>query len=425
MCGSFHVGHMASVKVSDSRNSSRSSRGSAARNSRERSSLLRSPARDESVLSSSSAEDPSPIPNYAAIHASDSVSVSTGNLRRTPRCHCHDRVPKGKGFFLVFVWNVLESFAFYGAIAGTLHLILREKATTSYGYAITIALQYCVSRLFYPLGGFIADTYLGRYKVINISLWLFWISYGILAIALSLYYVSGSERIFVQYVLPITAFVLLSVGAAGFETNIIPFGVDQLSQGASSSEMSSYFYWYYFGRQLGVLGGLLTVVVLFVPLYAPAGSAEDGVDLNTVSALQPLVVLAVLTVAVLLVKCLPNWLFKDRERENPIKLVVNVVWYAATARRQMPRYRRAFRYSEGFKPRIELAKIDYDGIYHRDVVEDVKTFCRIFLLLLTFGGYFMSYTSVSCICQELVSCEGVSDCMHIFSWDSTARVVRP
>ena len=400
MCGSFHVGHMASVKVSDSRNSSRSSRGSAARNSRERSSLLRSPARDESdSLLTSSAEDPSLIPNYAAIHASNSVSVSTGNLRRTPRCHCHDRVPKGKGFFLVFVLNMLESFAFYGAIAGTLHLILREKATTSLGYAITVALQFCVSRVFYPLGGFIADTYLGRYKVINISLWLFWISYGLLAIALSLYYVSGAPavRIFVQYVLPITAFVLLSVGAAGFETNIIPFGVDQLSQGASSSEMSSYFYWFYSGRQLGILGGLLTFFALFVPLYAPAGSAEDGIDLNTVSALQPLVVLAVLTVAVLLVKCLQNWLFKDRERENPIKLVVNVVWYAAAARRQMPRYRRAFRYSEGFKPRIELAKIDYDGIYHRDVVEDVKTFCRIFLLLLTFGGYFMSYTSVSCI----------------------------
>ena len=258
----------------------------------------------------------------------------------------------------------------------------------------TIALEYCISRLFYPIMGLIADVYVGRHRMIRISLWLFWVAYGLLAFAFSLRNVPHTSSIFIHYILPITAFVMLSVGAAGFEANIIPFGMDQL-QGASSAEMSSYFYWYYFGRQLGDLCGLLVFFALFIPTYAPVGSSEDTVDTHSLQALQPIVVLVLLSLALVLYFCLQDWLFKGRERENPLKMVVNVIWYAAIAKRQLPRYRRAFRYGEERKPRIELAKMDYDGIYPTENVEDVKTFCRLVLIVLSLGGYFMSYSAVS------------------------------
>ena len=40
-----------------------------------------------------------------------------------------------------------------------------------------------------------------------------------------------------------------------------------------------------------------------------------------------------------------------------------VVYYAATVKRGIARYRRAFRYGEERKPRIELAKEEFDGIF--------------------------------------------------------------
>lgn len=411
---------MASVRCSGSLSSRGDSRGYSNSNSRERNtdSLMWSPTEDDGTGSETDAllspapgdlDSPKPRPNYSAVNRPPSDSGSTDtNLSfgtrfwwwacggpRVAGCRCRwywrDRLPKGKASALVFFLNVVESFAFYGATSGALKLILQEKATTGLGFVLTIALEFCIGRLVYSIMGVIADAYVGRHRMIHISLWLFWVAYGLLAIALSL---SNFYSPVIRYVLPITAFVLVSIGAAGFEVNIIPFGMDQL-QGASSVEMSSYFYWYYFGRQLGILCGLILFFILFVPTYAPYGSAEEILDTHSFQAVQPVVVLVMLTVTLLTYYSLQGWLFKDRQRENPLKQVVNVLWYAATVRRQLPRYRRAFRYGEGHKPRIELAKINYDGIYSSEAVEDVKTFCRMNLMLLSLGGYFMSYSAVS------------------------------
>ncbi len=400
---------MASGSSGGSRDSRARSRSSHELNS----SAMLSPAEEgetDSLLPQSPHSDnvpPRHRPYYSTINKPPSETESGSSLpdsvverwRRCcwggRRCHWywHDRLPKGKASVLIFFLNVVESFAFYGATSGALKLVLQDKATTNLGFMVTIGLEYCAGRLLYPIMGVVADTYIGRHRMIHVSLWLFWLAYGLLAIALSLTNVLKSSPV-IHYVIPIAAFVLLSVGAAGFEVNIIPYGMDQL-QGASSVEMSSYFYWYYFGRQLGILCGLLLFFALLVPTYAPHGSVEDITDTNSFQAVQPVVALAVLSVALIVYFCLQDWLFKNTERENPLKLVVNVLWYAATAERQLPRYRRAFRYGEGRKPRIELAKIAYDGIYSSESVEDVKTFSRIILMILSLGGYFLSYSSVS------------------------------
>ena len=324
----------------------------------------------------------------------DNADISSVGCKVKFRRYFYDRIPKGRSSLLVFILNVIETFAFYSAVDGIFRLVFKQQ-TSSLGFLVSIVLQYCFGRVLYPLGGFIADAFLGRYAVIQISLWFLWISYAIFALAVSL----GEETV-TQWVLPIIGYVFLSAGSAGFEANIIPFGVDQLSQGASSSEMSSYFYWYYFGRQLGELAGLLTFSALVVPPYSS----------TTSESIQPVVVATVITLGILLHFCLRNWFFKNRERQNPLKLVINVIWYAATAKRQMPRSRRAFRYGEGKKARIDLAKIDYDGVYSSEQVEDVKTFCRILLFVFSLGGFFMAYTGVSC---ELQSVESSMRCVCV------------
>lgn len=88
-------------------------------------------------------------------------------------------------------------------------------------------------------------------------------------------------------------------------------------------------------------------------------------------------------------------LFQDRQRENPLREVANIVFYAATVKDSPPVNRRAFRYGESRKRRIERAKSRYDGIYTSEEVEDVKTFCKIVLVQFSLGLCFMTYTGVS------------------------------
>ena len=57
------------------------------------------------------------------------------------------------------------------------------------------------------------------------------------------------------------AFLFVSIGGGAFEATIVPFGVDQL-QGASSTEISSYFYSFYASTNLGILIGMCVLCSL-------------------------------------------------------------------------------------------------------------------------------------------------------------------
>ena len=367
---------------------------SKSRSPRESQGHARTPTREaetQPLIASSSTDDTPAHVVELKPRATPMASVQRTRCRRG----CHDRIPKGKASLLVFVLNAMETFAFYGAVDGIIRLVLGKESTQSLAYALSIALENTAGRLFYPLTGFLADAYLGRSKMIHISLWLLWIAFAILALSLSLIGISDHPVVLVQYILPITAFVFVCLGSAGFEANIIPFGIDQLAQGASSEEMSSYFYWYFAAKQLGALAGITTFIALFLPLYSSQTSTlVVDFEIRTVSAVQPLIAVFVMSVAILLHVCFKHWYFSDSEKKNPVKLVIKVLFYAAFARRQTPRYRRAFRYGEERKPKMELAKEEYDGNFSSEEVEDVKTFCRILLVLFSLSGCFATYNAV-------------------------------
>ena len=320
------------------------------------------------------------------------TTISSGAARRLLRHRrgqlCSRRFPKGRASLLVFVLIIAERYVFYGAVDSVLRLIpeLSNKSGVDAGFSsfMNIFLYYCIGRLFYPVGGFLADVYLGRYRVIHISLWLYWIAFTFLAIANVLRVsVSASTSVIHNEILPIFAYVLIVLASGGFESTIIPFGADQL-EAAGSSELSSYFYWFKFAVQIGILGNVLvtSVVSLFLPEYL-------------VPVLHVLITLVVTTAALVLHKSLEHWYFKNVLRENCIKMVSKVLSFAATVKRHQPQYRRAFRYSEGRLPRIELAKQQYDGKFTGDQVEDVKTFCGICFILFSIGGLFFSLSGVS------------------------------
>ena len=319
-----------------------------------------------------------------------------------------ERYPKGKASLLVFLLNVIVIYAYGAAITGILdifrfedrrmaegkHMHLSKVERNSFHF-IKLLLQYCISRIFYPLTGFIADVYIGRWRMIHLSVLLLLTGYVTLAISFTLGGLSGLHLPWCwESAINGVAFLLLSIGGGAFEATIIPFGVDQL-QGASSSEISSYFYFFYFSRNLGMGGGI--VVSCFISYVDIRISNIEGVPLYNVqySAFQPLVTTAILTVGLILMICLNHWFFKNTLWENPVKLIAKILCYAATVKRHLPVRNRAFRYGEERKKRIELAKVTYDGKFPDEKVEDVKAFCRIFFIIISLTPALFAINAVS------------------------------
>ena len=304
-----------------------------------------------------------------------------------------DRYPKGKASLLVFIVNVIASYAFGAAATGIINILHTKNPTIQFMH---MGFQHFISRLVYPISGFIADVYIGRYRMIRAALYVLFVGYLILVVSFTLKgQLNESPKINMTIdVIYMVAFVFITAGGGAFESSIIPFGVDQL-EGASSEEISSYFHYFYFARNLGIgLGLFIYGLVSFIISHSD--------DSKMYAVFQPFVTVVILTLGVLLHQCLSHWYFKNRPGENPVKLVLKVLCYAAFVKRHIPVRRRAFRYGEEKKKRIDLAKVEYDGEFSGEKVEDVKAFCRICLILFALSPAFSTSNAVGTL-----SCAGI------------------
>ena len=350
--------------------------------------------------------DPENTPLFVQERGTTSDGRSKCKIKCTRRS-----LPKEKGLALLFLVYSLESFAFYSAAKGIRELLFDEDlkhedlqqqaAWESFLYSL---LSYSLGRLFYPLAGILADSLLGRYRVIEIGLWV--ISCGLFLICISLSIVDEVPHSVGRITLPILCIILFVIGTASVEVNAVSFGVDQLSQGCTSDQISCYFFWYYVFRNIGILLGVGVDITLFsLPqlwsihpgmYYSPkVEMLLMSLDIHYKALLFMLLATITIVVGLILHVVKHHWYFKNTQRENPVKTVVNVTWFSLTVKRHAPIRRRAFRYGEARQPRIELAKIEYDGIFEAETVENVKTFYQILFLIVSLGGFFASNGAVS------------------------------
>ena len=315
------------------------------------------------------------------------VQVDEG--RNNYQRKCCIRVPRGKALRLALLLTVIESFVYFETLNGLSKFVfsrgnkpLNVHSWSSLGAPVAVE---SVAKMFYPIAGFIADVWLGRKRVIHISMWLLWAALILLTVTV-LIDPHISDPLY--YTIISVVFVLFSIGVGGFETNIIPLGADQL-QGASAEELSSYFYWYYWSRQVGALIAILVFFLLQMVTYQPLKASGGSV------VLQCLAATFVFSIGMMLYALFNNWLKDDTPPNNPLRLIINVTYYALTVKRGPPRYRRAFRYGEERKSRFELAKKDFDGIYESEEVENVKTFYLICMVLMSYVFFSFTYGVVS------------------------------
>ena len=164
--------------------------------------------------------------------------------RCSPQIFCMTSKP----VILILLWTIFVGTLSFVAVNLAFVLLLFQlimplHINLSYPYVIMYS---CVAILytFYPLNGFIADVYCGRFRTITVSLSILCCSLSVCVVcfvlvsALSL---SNAATSF-MYALTGTSSFTAVIGIAGYGANFIQFGLDQLLD-APSHHQALFVHW--------------------------------------------------------------------------------------------------------------------------------------------------------------------------------------
>ena len=172
---------------------------------------------------------------------------------------------------------------------------------------------------------------------------------------------------------PICVFglVLYQFGRGLFESNAIQFGTDQL-QFASNKKLSVFINWYFW---------TVYFITTFVPVIA--------ISLAVLGCFSFVLISIMLFCCC---SCHRHFTTEPVGCINPVKHIFKVLNYAR--HHSQPVFRSAFTYGE-VPSRLDLAKNRYGGPFTTEEVEDVKTFGRILLVLISLFGFLLLPNSVT------------------------------
>ena len=243
-----------------------------------------------------------------------------------------------------------------------------------------------LAHLLIPIFGWIADARVGRYHMLHFSMWFLWLSYGLITLLFSLDDPAATDARVTDwnhFLLPIWM-VIINIGSAGFQATAIPFGADQILNG-TSGQISSFFYWYYWLRNLGA-----------VILYLSFNCTDLEFNAQWHGVVFGLLATTTMSVALILNSSLHGWFFIDRERRNPLWNIIKI--YLATMKAKRPQIRSAFSFSNLPAPtRMDLTKAVHGGQFDSEEVENAKTVGRMLMVLLSVSGALIAYRGVSVI----------------------------
>ena len=243
-----------------------------------------------------------------------------------------------------------------------------------------------IVQMLHPIGGLLADVRCGRHKVIMISILIIWCGFFLLGIEGIIYAVAKNAST-IQIILGIMvtlSSISFIVGFSGFKSNSVQFSLDQLPD-ASSEKISLFLHWFVWTEFVGNM----IMRLLFIPMLCLYSTRCEYVGFST------LVFVTLSTAFVLLAYFIHDSFYCERISSIPYWNVWKVLCFAAKHDKPLG-HRSAFTYSDDEKPsRIDLAKRIYGGTFETEVVEDVKTFLRVVLMLFATTPVFFLEVSTS------------------------------
>ena len=303
----------------------------------------------------------------------------------------------------ILAWATLFVSIYSTASLGLSHLLAQiYEFETSIGRLWIKASSNIILTLvfiFFPLGGALGDVYWGRYKAVVSGLVVTAVSMVTGTVGSLLWakedWIKDPNIYRLVAVLVVATLILFIIGFALFTSNKIQFGLDQLIEKPSES-LGVFVHWTVWAGKLG----MLIVSILYTSTFCPKGEAETVITwfVHAVSILFLLLIILFLIMAY----CTRRHFNRDRVKYNPYKMIFKVLNFARKNKYPVGPVS-AFAHCYDYRPsRLDYAKERYGGPFTTSVVEDVKAFKNVFLVLLALGPiYILDIPAESIILNKL------------------------
>lgn len=238
-------------------------------------------------------------------------------------------------------------------------------------------LKPVISKIGYPIIGYLVDTILGRSTAISISLFSSWLGTLLYVFCYSIKYsfLTTYSIYILSNCLFAIALVLFVVGSVTFFATVLSYAMDQMVY-ETSAKLRAFIHWLSWGYFVGFL-----VSFLYIP---------QSIDLTSqIKVLSTcIVVFGIQTVSIVLhISMKDTFIPSGRVKDTGYKMVFKVLKYAW--KNKYPQNRSAYGFWEQSQPsRFDLAKTRYGGPYTEDAVENTKTsYSMVLIFLASFGIY--------------------------------------
>ena len=297
---------------------------------------------------------------------------------------CRQVYLQHKAVVLILVWTMIvgELLAFEQLLIGGFienYVPLNFSSKESYHFANSVssplAFFYAilaVIAMFYPLGGFLADVYCGRFKMVMIGLGFLTFSFSSLIVVFIWFGIItkfGHHRfkllreypfkeVAPVYYIGFGTFCLSAFGIVAFQANSIQLGLDQLMD-TPSRGLSIFIHLAVWANVLGTtimgIGGAL--------LECPTSQITVRIAWNVL----PILIVFSIPFLLIITCCKRQWFYTEPSHRNPYWNVLKVLNFAR--KHKYPLQRSAFTYCDDERPsRIDFAKSRYGGPFTTEQV---------------------------------------------------------
>ena len=290
-----------------------------------------------------------------------------------------------KAAILILLWTAVVGAVNTTVIGAVVSEIDSNSLIKGVSISISDSLPYAslaVIMMFYPVSGFIADICCGRFRTVML---------GLISVLISLLFASlislvellhkvgvlhpHSQVLYGSIPIITVSLAFFIIGLAGYQANYIQLGLQQLSE-APSEYLGLFVHWSMWVRYL--------ISAIIGTLFVMCTCHQFRSTSLTVLYSSPVVYFVVLSALLVLSYWKRHWFFTEHGQANPYTTVIRVLNFAR--KHKYPLQRSAFTYCDDVRPsRIDFAKERFGGPFTTEQVEDVKTFLRIVIVLLSLG----------------------------------------